>query len=177
MSELNGVGKIQWDSDGPSQQTQFVPIVSPRPHQKLACVITSDTWVGTYTHFYDRRTHPCLGDADNCEGCRRRHAKRWKAYLAGVMIPGHRNVIIELTVNALDSCHALRHDRHQLRGKKITLWRRGDARNAPVMCMLETIKGIEHLPPAFDLMDSLCRVWGVQHEVQDNGFDDMQLPA
>lgn len=167
MSSGSTVGGIMWDDDGPDRTLEFIPIISPRPHQKLAVVITSDSWTGAYTHFYNQRTHPCLGEAPLCEGCSRRFARRWKAYLCAIMVPGGRRVIVELTVGALDSCPALRHDRGALRGKKLNLWRRGDARNAPVMASLETLKGLEGLPPAFDLMESLCRVWGVHRELGD----------
>jgi len=177
MGEHVGPVGINWNDDGPSRIDHYIPIVSPRPHQKLVCVITSNAWVGCYTHFFNNRTHPCRDSMNHCEGCQRRHARRWKAYLCGIMVPGGRHVIIEMTVNALDSCHGLRHDRNQLRGKKITLWRRGDSRNAPVQALLETMKGIDGLPQPFDLQDALCRVWGVRHEEHGNSDSGGLIPA
>jgi len=170
-------GGILWDNEAPSKQHQFIPIISPRPHSRTVCVITSDTWIGAYTHFYDNRTRPCLDLVEHCEGCQRKQAKRWKAYLCGILVPSHRQVIIEITLGALDSCPALRFDKGQLRGKKITLIRNGSARNAPVCVQLETLRGLENLPQPFDLMESLCRVWGVHYEIGDAEPAPQKSPA
>jgi len=164
----NPFDRIQWDDSGPQDRGPFIPIMSPRPGQQLRCLITSADWQGVYTHFHESRTTPCLGDDLACEGCYRRRAKRWKAYVAGIMAGVGRQCLVELTIGALDSCDELKHSRGNLRGRYIILWRANMARNAPVRCKLEDFRGDLHIPAPFDIHAALCRIWGItQHGIND----------
>lgn len=89
-------------------------------------------------------------------------AKRWKAYLCGITFGIGKKVIVELTHGALQSCAELINVHNNLRGKKITLFRKNSAKNAPVLCQLEPMNGIDFLPDPFDLQRALRVVWGLK---------------
>ncbi len=163
-----GEGRIQWDNNFPRDRPQFIPIISPRPGSQTHCIITSDSWVGVYTHFIDQRTRPCTGSEIDCEGCFQKRGRRWKAYLCGIMVGTGRKCIIELTTNAMESCPGLIEAGPTLRGKRITLWRRNAAKNAPSHCRIDPPTVGQLIPPPVDLMTALCQVWGTVPEHNDD---------
>jgi len=162
MTDIKDNGPIQWSNSLPNQGVQFIPIFSPKPGQRLSILITSERWLGVYTHYWSNRTHPCTGDELTCEGCAMKLAKRWKAYLCGITFGVGKKVIVELTHGAMQSCAELINVNNIVRGKKITLFRKNSAKNAPVLCQLEPMSGVDFLPDPFDLQRALRVVWGLK---------------
>jgi len=169
MARNSDTGPIQWDNEGPGQRDQFIPILSPRPHQKLTCLITSERWEGVYTHYFDGRTRPCTGDELHCDGCYRKLARRWKAYLCAVTFGSGRRCIIELTQGAMESCEQIIDRTTNLRGRRIVLVRQGEAKNGPVRCRLEASTSDLFVPPPFNLHKALCVVWGINYGDASSG--------
>lgn len=164
MAGKNHIGPIQWSDILPKRGPRFIPVLSPKGGSKVVAVITSETWKGVYTHYYEQRTRPCTGSEIDCEGCYRKLARRWKAYLCGVLPLTGSPVVVELTQGAMESCPGFIEKGKNYRGQKITLWRRNAAKNAPVHCRLEGLETNHPIPSPFDLMEALCQIWGLRHD-------------
>jgi len=154
---------VSWDDEAPPRGNVYIPVVSPRPNQQLHLLITSDRWKGVWTHYFDERTRPCTGTELDCDGCFRKLARRWKAYFCGVLPVSGKNCIIELTHGAMQSCPALLDKSASFRGRRLTLFRKNAARNAPVCVRLEGAAVDLFVPPSFDLLKALCNVWGINY--------------
>lgn len=175
MARDSDIGHIQWDNNGPGDRDQFIPILSPRPHQNLICLVTSERWQGVYTHYLDGRTRPCTGSELDCDGCYRKLARRWKAYLCAVGFGSGRRCIVELTQGAMESCPQVIDRTVNLRGRRIILSRDGNSKNGPVRCRLEASAADLFVPPPFNLMRALCVVWGIRYEPPEGDDGPGQL--
>lgn len=158
---LSDIGDIRWQNEVPGHKEKWIPIVSPKPKQPITVLVTSERWVGVSTHYYDDRTRPCTGSELDCEGCYRKLAHRWKAYLAAVLQGSGRECIAEMTHGALQACPQMVDRSTNLRGKRLVLWRGGTAKNGPLHIRLESSAADLFVPPPFDLMPALCRIWGI----------------
>lgn len=164
MQRNEDTGPVQWDDNGPARSQKWIPVVSPKPHQNLKLLITSDRWKGVYTHYFDERTRPCTGNELNCDGCYRKLAKRWKAYLCGAILPYGKMVIVELTQGAMQGCPEIIDRTTHLRGRVLEMWRAGTSKTSPVKVKLQPMQSNLFVPDAFNLMEALCVIWGIKYE-------------
>jgi len=150
------------DMPPPPPSRQFFPILSPKPGQEVKAIITANRPLSVWKHFVEKCSYPCTRAAD-CPYCKARHSPRWMSYVSGLSIITGKAVLIELTAHAYHSCPALKSPETMLRGKVITLARRGRAANSPVIAKIEEATGTVRtwkLPQPFDVKSSLLRMWG-----------------
>jgi len=179
MADFSDTGPVQWANHFPSGDGRFIEVVSPKTTQPIFMVITSERWLGVYTHHFDGRTRPCTGSELDCEGCHRRLARRWKASVCGVTFGNNRPVIIELTHVAVQSCPSMIPPDFNLRGRRIKIWRTRPDKQSQVRCSLESVSPDYTVPTPFNLVRALYKVWGMAYdEDSDEGlFPGLTVPA
>jgi len=176
-------GAVAYSDRPDPDRRPFYEIRSPTPDRDVQTVVLSASVLGVYTHHMNKRTRPCLGSREACEGCDLRFDRRWKGYLACWDRSKGRLELVELTQEAFLRCPALELKKGQLRGMVLRLARAGASRNARVTATLTPATwqpGI--LPPAFDVKSALERVWFTDHKpverfavVADKRQDDKPL--
>lgn len=179
MAKIPDIGPIQWANDFPKGEGRFYEVISPKSTQPVFMVVTSERWLGVYTHHFDDRTRPCTGSELDCDGCHRRLGRRWKAYLCGATFGTNRPVIIELTHGAVQSCPAMIDCNFNMRGRKIRVWRTKPGKQSQVRCAFEGMPADYTVPPPFNLVQALCKVWGMAYdEDSENGlFPGLKIPG
>lgn len=154
--------RIAWSDAPETDRRPFYPIWSPTPDRDVSAVITSQDVIGVWTHWYEGRTHPCRGSRRRCEGCGLGYRRQWKGYLAGHDFNRGRSGLIEVTQEAFLRTPGLTLRKGKLRGCVIRLRRAGASRQARVVAALTEWTGDRAaLPPAFDVVAALERIWGI----------------
>lgn len=144
-------------------------IFSAQVGREKRAYILSPRVIGCYTHFIagpQPKSKPCL-QTPGCPWCKDKAPKREKGYLAGMDFLSGRQVLVELTKGAYESCPLLLKDAGNLRGRIIVFGRRGTAVNAPVWARLETEvskQTVAMLPPEFDVIGALWRLWEMDED-------------
>lgn len=164
MQETRKCGEVRWAPTPAADRVKHVPIISPRPHQTLYMVITTEQVMGVETHWIEQRTTPCMQEVGDCRGCTAGLAKRWKGYLGGADLSTGRLGIIEVTLGAWEHCPRLQERDKSLRGLIAKLYRRGTKRNSPAFIELQAPTKNILLPPFPDLARQLRIIWGLQVE-------------
>lgn len=143
----------------------FYEIRSPTPDRDVQTVVLSQSVLGVYTHHFNRRTRPCLGNRETCEGCDLRYDRRWKGYLACWDRSKGRLELVEITQEAFLRCPPFHTEEGKLRGLVLRLARAGASKNARVVATLQKATWPPGaLPPAFDIKAALERVWFTDHK-------------
>lgn len=147
----------------PAHRKKSYDIMSARAGEERRAIILSERVLRCNCHFCENQSKPCL-NTPGCPWCQDRWPKREKGYLCGINLRTGRQVIIELTTGAWEGCPQLLKGEESLRGKVLSLTRRGSVRNSPVVARIDTnhrpILG-KDLPPAFDLRAALFTLWEV----------------
>jgi len=142
----------------------YVMLCSPRVGRPVSGILRSSRPLGVFTHWFDGRTHPCLGEAPDCIGCGQRTPKRWKCYVMGYLDGTRRPVLFEIPADAYRASVQLSDPGVSLRGARIRLERQGPNANSPVRVVL----GLDVCPHGLpdgepDVLRHLCRIWGCAH--------------
>lgn len=146
----------------PRGQVRWHRLISPSRGQMLRVVILGDTFVGQWTHYLPP-TLPCTQTHD-CHHCKAGLAPRYNGYAAVIAGSGGKMHVLALTYNAACQFTEVLKKRGTLRGLDVTLFRKFDSPRAPVQIRVEREIVSQLLPEAFDVMDSLARMWGINHE-------------
>jgi len=159
MSDREG-GSVSWSERPEPDRRPFYPIRTPTTDRDVVVVVLSADVLGVHVHYYNRRTRPCLGTKETCEGCGLRYDRRWKGYLS----VWNRNIgrleLAEVTQEAYLRCPAFHTKKGDLRGMVLRLVRAGASRNARVTAILQPCQWERNvLPPAFDVKAALERIW------------------
>ncbi len=150
---------------------EWFKIVSPRRMVPIQVGLLSQDFTGIWTHFcnHANRTVPCVGEA-HCDRCQVGLHRRWKGYIAAILSTTRQPVIVELTEGA---ARAIRNDplyKSGLRGCILTLQRKKPHKTAPVFADLQGPIPGANVPPDFDVLPSLERLW--QCKPADAGSDN-----
>lgn len=154
---------VAWGIDAPLRDNRNVPIISPKPGRPIDVYCVSSRMTEVITHWVDGQSTPCTRPMQVCEWCEMRYGLRWKAYV-GVFIPADGRVsILELTLNAVNQCKALRLA-PDLRGGRVKLRRPGSRPNSAVYAEFfpyHDAMGFskDQLPAEFNVREALMRVW------------------
>lgn len=147
----------------PAGGGRFVRICSPKVGSPVSGLVWSARPLGFYTHFFDGRTHPCLGDSPACIGHAQGVPRRWKAYVAGRSDQLGMLCLFEFPRESVKNTLALRDQGVSLRGAVVKLVRVGPNNNSPVRVELRLDARPESCPVEEpDVQRLLCRIWGVQ---------------
>jgi hypothetical protein len=152
---------INWSDQIPDgSELKTLSIIRTPKSVPLQAIITSDAIIGTFTHFYNRRTIPCT--APHCKPCTDGCGNRWHGYLGAYSVKTHRHFIFEFTAKAAEDFKIYRELQPTLRGCQITAARRGIRVNDPVViqCRPADLAGIK-LPDPPDVKRILAIIWGL----------------
>lgn len=149
-------------SDRPDKDSLPPPweIKRADPNKPLMMVCVSSKIVGTHTHFFEKRTQPCV--KTDCKGCAAGRRREWHGYLLAQDAKDMRKWCVELTavgaqplVDAFDVYHSLR-------GVQFILERAERKANGKV---LTTVRGMWPKPlllaeeePTWPIV---FRIWGI----------------
>lgn len=136
-----------------------VDVVIPLPSLPVKGIIMCRSIVGTYLHWTGERTAPCMGDAQDCEGCRRDHPRRWKGYLAITKVPSGMVCLAQLTAEAVASDICLSDPKCNLIGLTLEVARCGKSKTSRLVAK---VSGPSH--PTMELTEdgikrALIRLW------------------
>jgi len=149
------------DPRGPSYQIVRTPTGKP-----LTAIVTSDDLIGTFTHFWKRRTMPCERGND-CQPCQAGIPFRWHAYLSAYL-KNHAHVLFECTAQAAENFVAYREAHGSLRGCLFTASRMNYSPNARVIITCKPANLSElTLPNPPDLIAVLAILWDFPTEDLD----------
>lgn len=141
-------------------------------HGELRCYLLSDAPFYGECH-YDkeaRRHYPCPGKP-HCDYCRAGKGKRRKGYIAAMFASSRQLFVLELTDKSLDDFEKLTAGRQSCRGLLVSVKRTPKAdgsanRLGKVRLSVESTEGHRHLPPAFDELPHLLKMWGHKNEAE-----------
>jgi hypothetical protein len=143
----------------------YYDIQGPTIHGALRCVLLGEQLLDGEAHFIQElsRHYPCPGDG--CIYCEQGRGKRRKAYVAAMTTASQQNFVLELTDHAINQLHELTPGRLSLRGLIVTLSRaknkKGTAsRQGKVLVVISGEVDEAKLPPAFDEVPHLQKMWG-----------------
>lgn len=134
-------------------------------HEKaLLLVCISHDLYGVRTHFWNRRTGPCL--RNGCQACKEGQLSRWTGYIEAVDVKDSAKVLFEFTEAAAPTLGAAFTKFKTLRGLSIIACRTAPRANAKVHL---TVKGMH--AQAHDLSEEvpvwpiLSHIWGLSKEL------------
>jgi hypothetical protein len=127
---------------------------------KAEAIIVSAKAIGTYTHYWRRRTIP--HDESACEPCQNGNSPRWHAWVT-IWLPKTKEMaIFETTAQASRSFDKFFQLEGSLRGARMTAHRPSETENGRVFLRLERWSNtLEDLPCDIDLAGQLQIIWGL----------------
>lgn len=139
--------------------------------------ILSEQLVGCWTHFYRRRTQPCVGEA--CSICAEQSPRRWYGWLIGFDVARREKSLVEVPPGVALALRAYREQVGNLRGHCMQLSRRNSKENGPVVGRFIPGKfASELLPPCPDIVPLLMRMWHIRDMADVSALDgELKLHA
>lgn len=164
----------KWDEDPPDASSRHMHVMCPKPSMPVQAMAVAYSAIGTYVHWFldpsmkgKGRTVPHTDPPEKCYCCTVQGQKpRWHGYLAAWYVRQSRHVILDISLNAAQSCPALvPSNNFDLRGCMVTLKRIGKSPNSPVVAEVEPRRvELDKVPGSFDVIRSLMRLWGVRED-------------
>lgn len=142
-----------------SLNRQWRRVVAPKGCGALQLLILGQKFTGVWTHYLDedKRTVPCAGDT--CGWCETKLLKRWKGFIACLLVPTWEPCVGEFTEGAAREVSTSTQAQQGLRGWMVTLKRHKTYRNAPVHVSFGDRQNLAKLPDEFDPLPHLQRLW------------------
>lgn len=139
-----------------------IPVLRAKTKGGCSGIVLSETPIGTWTHFYQGRTRPCIGPA--CAMCLDPNPKRWHSWVIVRDSVNGKLGIFELPANAALDLDDFCREHHSLRGWKLSLTRPSGKVNGRVFLAISGPKvDAKLLPPCPDLPKILLRMWQVRN--------------
>lgn len=143
-------------------------VVAPQGMVPLYALILSDSFHGVWTHWLINpatkrgMTLPC-DNTDQCELCKppQRRPNRWTGFVAAYSRSHNADKVVALSEGAARQLLPVLERRGTLRGCVVELRRWKPHENAPVHVKVLEERDPKKCQPAFDVYDSLSRLWGV----------------
>ena len=158
-------------------------VVAPKGTVPLLVAFLSDSFFGQWTHWMgDQRTGkgitlPC-DNTEQCPYCQAGLGNRWTGFAPVWCRNDNDSRVVALTEGAARQLLPTLSQRGSLRGIACKLQRQPGKVNNPVQVTFEKEIPSHKLPPAFDIMDSLARLWGVNGQAfQRAPKNSKDLPA
>ena len=144
-----------------------LPLKRCPPGKGISAIVTSHDLVGTPTHYYGGRTHPCT--APDCEACQDGVSWRWHSYLTAWGPNNKLHFIFESTARATEAFILYRKANNDLRGCGFSARRLNSSPNSRVMVETKAVDlaGLT-LPQPPHLLKVLSIIWNIP-------LTDMQL--
>lgn len=134
-------------------------IISVKPGQRVSVFLLGPKIHGCWMH-WTGKTIPCLGATD-CPLCGAGQPRRWKGYCACTDLACRQSFILELTEPPAAHIEARASAGLAIPAMKVTVWRQNSQRNSRIEIEIEARRVPDSkLPPAFDPVPTLLRLWG-----------------
>lgn len=117
-------------------------------------------WLFTEKH-PEGCTFPHTEPEEQCPGCIRKQAPRWKGYVAAILATTREKCIVEITEYAYRQIQSYVHPTEGLRGQVLSLRRIGEGRNAKVGASMAMPGPSWVVPDEFDEIPHLENLWGI----------------
>lgn len=128
---------------------------------KVSFTLLSDAVLGTWTHYFRRRTQPCMGV--ECQICPLENTRRWYGWLVGFNVLRGQKWLVEVPAGVALNLQAWRRERGSLRGCSLSLFRANNKENGPVRGEISPPHlDIGLLPECPDIVSLLCRMWQIK---------------
>jgi hypothetical protein len=154
---------VNWDATPLFPDERMIKIWAAKCARPLDVYILSRKMEKTITHWVDGQSKPCTKPMTRCYWCQSKYGLRWKGYV-GIFDPRDGRVALaEITLNAFNSCPALRTCK-DLRGGRLKLTRPGTMVNAAVKAEFFPWHksfgfALDDIPAEFNVREALMRVW------------------
>lgn len=126
----------------------------------LLLVLVSTDLYGIRTHFWNRRTGPCLRAA--CRACDEGQLSRWTGYVQAVDAKDGGQVLFEFTEAAAPTLAAAFDKYKSLRGLSVIATRTAPRANAKVHLTVKGLHSRAHeLPAELPMWPLLAHIWGL----------------
>lgn len=152
---------LEFSPHPPLDSCRYVMRVLRTPTRgKLRLTVTSNTLLGTPTHWYTGRTLPCTGQ--DCEACQAGSSTRWHGYLAAYDPETQEHLLFEFTKKAALAFAAYRQRHNTLRGCEFLASRNAPKPNAQLVLRFKQSDIPDaDLPQSPNLPAILCHLWGI----------------
>jgi len=150
---------------------QGLPIIRTPATRPLRAIVTSDSLIGTDTHFWGGHTVPC--ERPDCDACNHRIPYRWHGYLAAWNPTQQLHFVFEMTAQAATRFQEYQAEHNTLRCCDFEAWRWRHAKNGRVILKLQHSAIPSHaLPDAPDLCKIMSIIWRLpMPNVKVDGLD------
>lgn len=137
---------------------QGLPLVRTPSAKTLKAIVTSQTMIGTDTHFWGGHTVPC--ERPECDACENGIAYRWHGYLSAFNPNDSLHFIFEFTAQASEAFLAYEKEHKTLRCCLFQAYRWRHVRNGRVIIRCEHSAFVDHaLPKPPDLTKVMAIIW------------------
>jgi hypothetical protein len=148
-----------WTNAPPSDpRGHGLPLIRTPAAGCLRAIVTSETLIGTDTHFWGGHTMPC--ERPDCEACNHGIGYRWHGYLTALNPSDDLHFIFEMTAQAAVPFNEFQTKHGSLRTAHFQAYRWNRRKNGRVIIKLEHSATPSHaLPPAPDLYKIMAVIW------------------
>jgi len=156
---------VEWPTV--SEDSSRWKIIRASQHKpiKLMCYSARPLWCKT--HFWQRRTTPCLKAA--CPACSAGYAPRTNGYLLAVDLDEKRHVLVEVTDQPAADMQAHLERWGTLRGFNMILGRVTKKANGKVYLAIKGMnEGAHAMPPEESTWSVMCHIFGLRLEAIPN---------
>lgn len=145
--------------DEPRDNVQSpLPIVRCRPGRPLGVILCQNRWRGLDTHYWRKRTIPCVGLA-TCEPCQANQAARWQGFIICQSTKSKTFALLTFTPGVLQTLREALDTYGTLVGVELVLSRLGDRINAPLTANVAGVHKVALEFPTSKLDDCLKRLF------------------
>lgn len=137
---------------------KYLRLLVPVPYVTADLALVGQHVWGLATHFDpgERRTYPCSLTPD-CTGCKDHgQLPHWSGYIHAVLLHNGMHVIATVTADAFLGCGDLNGNQGDLRGRRLTLRRKGEAKRSPVEAAILGRYPESQLPAAREIRPMVC---------------------
>lgn len=163
---------IYWSDEIPADAKKHTLEIIRTPMRKpLQAIVTSEAWIGVFTHFANRRTSPCEGNT--CQLCQQGIGNRWHGYVGAYNPKLRQHFLFEFTAGPAEEFKHYIDVQGALRGCLFAAERRGLRANDPVImrCQPANLDGVQ-LPDPPNIRRILSIIWALPQTAltKERGF-------
>jgi len=172
--------EVRWAETVPPPAHPPAAWVCIKPGDPQTFQILSRRITMVWTHFVFGYTQPCRGDACCCLSMEPRPSRRLYGYLVAARQGWKGLWLPEMTMGALQACPSLTQASLDLRGRMLTLRRRGQSKRSGLIAALGEVRPLRANAPDPDTREILCLIWGgafAEHRLDTPGSATKVDPA
>lgn len=166
-----------WTDRPPEDDRSFsLPLIRCPASGSIWGLVTSETMIGTQTHYWHGRTIPC--SEQNCPACVDGFPWRWHGYVGLLLLPKHQHVILEMTAQAVEPIVKWADGRESIRGTALQAKRIGNRKNGRVLISVKAGDPERiQMPDVPNLVAALGLIWSLPTEDLQPGRAIKKVPS